>query len=74
VRYSINIPNFGDFADARTVAKVATAAEAAGWDALFVWDHVVDDKQARRGQPFGDPWTLLTAAALATSWLRRARW
>jgi alkanesulfonate monooxygenase SsuD/methylene tetrahydromethanopterin reductase-like flavin-dependent oxidoreductase (luciferase family) len=70
VRYSINIPNFGDFADARTVAKVAAAAEAAGWDALFVWDHVVHDKQARRGQAFGNPWMLLTAAALATSRLR----
>jgi alkanesulfonate monooxygenase SsuD/methylene tetrahydromethanopterin reductase-like flavin-dependent oxidoreductase (luciferase family) len=70
VRYSINIPNFGDFADARTVATVAAAAEAAGWDALFVWDHVVHNKQARSGQPFGDPWMLLTAAALATSRLR----
>ncbi len=70
MRYSVNIPNFGDFADARTVARVAVAAEEAGWDALFVWDHVVHDKQDRRGQPFGDPWMLLTAAALATSRLR----
>jgi len=70
VRYSINVPNFGDFADARVVAKVAVAAEAAGWDGLFVWDHVVHDKQARRGQPFGDPWMLLTAAALSTTRLR----
>jgi alkanesulfonate monooxygenase SsuD/methylene tetrahydromethanopterin reductase-like flavin-dependent oxidoreductase (luciferase family) len=65
VRFSINIPNFGDFADARTVAAVASAAEDAGWDALFVWDHVVHDKGRRR--TFGDPWMLLTAAALATS-------
>lgn len=70
MRYSINIPNFGDFSDARTVAAVAVAAEQAGWDGLFVWDHVVHDKAARRGVPFGDPWMLLTAAALATSTLR----
>jgi alkanesulfonate monooxygenase SsuD/methylene tetrahydromethanopterin reductase-like flavin-dependent oxidoreductase (luciferase family) len=70
MRFSINIPNFGDFADPRAVATVAVAAEEAGWDALFVWDHVVHDKRARRGQPFGDPWILLTAAALATSRLR----
>lgn len=70
MRFSINVPNFGDFADARTVAKVAIAAEAAGWDGLFVWDHVVHDKRRRQGQPFGDPWMLLTAAALATSRLR----
>ena len=41
MRFSINIPNFGDFADARSVAAVASAAEQAGWDGLFVWDHVV---------------------------------
>ncbi|PZG15179.1 LLM class flavin-dependent oxidoreductase [Nonomuraea aridisoli] len=68
MRFSINIPNFGDFADARTVASVAVAAERAGWDALFVWDHLVHRKQVRR--TFGDPWMLLTAAALATSRIR----
>lgn len=67
MRFSINIPNFGDFADPRAVATVAAAAEQAGWDGLFVWDHVVHDKRAQRGKPFGDPWMLLTAAALATS-------
>lgn len=70
MRYSINIPNFGDFADPRTVAAVATAAEEAGWDALLVWDHVVHDKRLRRGQPFGDPWVLLAAAGMMTSRLR----
>jgi len=67
MRFSINIPNFGDFADAHTVVRVAKTAEEAGWDGLFVWDHVVHSKQRRRGQAFGDPWMLLTAAALATS-------
>lgn len=70
MRFSINLPNFGDFADPKTVAKVAVAAEQAGWDGLFVWDHVVHNKRERRGQPFGDPWMLLTAAALATSRLK----
>ncbi|WP_020014598.1 LLM class flavin-dependent oxidoreductase [Promicromonospora sukumoe] len=70
MRFSVNVPNFGDFADARAVATVARAAEDAGWDGLFVWDHVVHRKEARRGQPFGDPWMLLTAAALATSTIR----
>jgi len=70
MRFSINNPNIGDFADARTVAAVASAAEQAGWDALFIWDHVVHYKEKQRGKPFGDPWMLLTAAALATSRLR----
>jgi alkanesulfonate monooxygenase SsuD/methylene tetrahydromethanopterin reductase-like flavin-dependent oxidoreductase (luciferase family) len=64
MRFSINIPNFGDFADANVVAKVASEAESAGWDGLFVWDHVVHHK--RDAKSFGDPWMLLTAAALAT--------
>ncbi|GGV25705.1 luciferase-like protein [Streptomyces longisporoflavus] len=68
MRFSVNIPNFGDFADPRTVAKVAMAAEQAGWDGLFVWDHVLHRKHGDR--PFGDPWMLLTAAALATSRIR----
>ncbi|MFJ8821491.1 LLM class flavin-dependent oxidoreductase [Streptomyces sp. NPDC102467] len=70
MRFSVNIPNFGDFADAHTVARTAVAAEQAGWDGLFVWDHVVHDKREQRGKPFGDPWMLLTAAALATSRLK----
>lgn len=65
MRFSLNIPNFGDFADVRTVASVAVAAEEAGWDGLFVWDHVVHEKRLRRS--FADPWMLLTAAALATT-------
>jgi alkanesulfonate monooxygenase SsuD/methylene tetrahydromethanopterin reductase-like flavin-dependent oxidoreductase (luciferase family) len=68
MRFSVNIPNFGDFADPRAVANVAVAAEQAGWDGLFVWDHVLHRKHA--GRPFGDPWMLLTAAALATSRIR----
>ncbi|MET7290119.1 LLM class flavin-dependent oxidoreductase [Streptomyces sp. NPDC005573] len=68
MRFSVNIPNFGDFADPRNVAKVAVAAEKAGWDGLFVWDHVLHRRH--QGRPFGDPWMLLTAAALATSRIR----
>jgi hypothetical protein len=36
------------------VATVAAEAEQAGWDGLFVRDHVVHDKDKRRGQQFGD--------------------
>lgn len=70
MRSSINVPNFGDFADARAVARAAVEAEQAGWDGFFVWDHVVHDRRARAGQAFGDPWMLLTAAALATSTIK----
>jgi alkanesulfonate monooxygenase SsuD/methylene tetrahydromethanopterin reductase-like flavin-dependent oxidoreductase (luciferase family) len=68
MRFSVNIPNFGDFADPRNVATVAAAAEEAGWDGLFVWDHVLN--RYHHPRPYGDPWILLTAAALATSRIR----
>ncbi|WP_424187543.1 LLM class flavin-dependent oxidoreductase [Actinokineospora sp. G85] len=67
MRYSVNIPNFGDFADPRAVADLAAAAERAGWDGLLVWDHLRGFRQPR--PEVGDPWVLLTAAALATSTL-----
>jgi alkanesulfonate monooxygenase SsuD/methylene tetrahydromethanopterin reductase-like flavin-dependent oxidoreductase (luciferase family) len=68
MRFSVNIPCFGDFADPRAVGDLARTAEEAGWDGLFVWDHLVHGFHADR--PFGDPWMLLTAAALSTSQLR----
>jgi alkanesulfonate monooxygenase SsuD/methylene tetrahydromethanopterin reductase-like flavin-dependent oxidoreductase (luciferase family) len=68
VRYSLNVPNFGEFAAPEVFAEVARRAEEAGWDALLVWDHVVEQKDLRR--EIADPWILLTAAALATRRIR----
>jgi alkanesulfonate monooxygenase SsuD/methylene tetrahydromethanopterin reductase-like flavin-dependent oxidoreductase (luciferase family) len=68
VRYSVNVPNFGEFAAPEVFAEVARRAEEAGWDALLVWDHVVEQKDLRR--EIADPWILLTAAALATRRIR----
>jgi alkanesulfonate monooxygenase SsuD/methylene tetrahydromethanopterin reductase-like flavin-dependent oxidoreductase (luciferase family) len=68
MRYSVNVPNFGEFAAPEVFAEVARRAEDAGWDALLVWDHVVEQKNLRR--EIADPWILLTAAALATRRIR----
>jgi alkanesulfonate monooxygenase SsuD/methylene tetrahydromethanopterin reductase-like flavin-dependent oxidoreductase (luciferase family) len=68
MRFSVNIPNFGDFADPEAVAVLAQAVEHAGWDGLFVWDHVVHEKSLARD--IADPWVLLTAAAMVTSRIR----
>jgi alkanesulfonate monooxygenase SsuD/methylene tetrahydromethanopterin reductase-like flavin-dependent oxidoreductase (luciferase family) len=65
MRFSVSIPNFGDFADPEAVAVLAQAVEHAGWDGLFVWDHVVHEKRLVR--EIADPWILLTAAAMVTS-------
>lgn len=68
MRYSVDVPNFGDFAAPEVFAEVARRAEEAGWDGLLVWDHVVAEKHQRLH--IADPWILLTAAALATSRIR----
>jgi alkanesulfonate monooxygenase SsuD/methylene tetrahydromethanopterin reductase-like flavin-dependent oxidoreductase (luciferase family) len=68
MRFAVDVPNFGDFANPRVVADLARRAEEAGWDALFVWDHVTHRKELRRS--IADPWVLLTAAALATERIR----
>jgi len=68
MRFAVDVPNFGDFADPRVVADLARRAEEVGWDGLFVWDHVTHRKTLRR--QIADPWVLLTAAALATRRIR----
>ncbi|MER7457220.1 LLM class flavin-dependent oxidoreductase [Micromonospora sp. NPDC126480] len=40
-RYAVGLPNVGPFADARTLLDLAVAAEEAGWDGVFLWDHVL---------------------------------
>jgi alkanesulfonate monooxygenase SsuD/methylene tetrahydromethanopterin reductase-like flavin-dependent oxidoreductase (luciferase family) len=47
MRFAVDVPNFGDFADPRVVADLARRAEDAGWDGLFVWDHVTHRKALR---------------------------
>lgn len=66
MQHGLVLANIGSYADPRVVARVAAAAEAAGWDGVFVWDHLgfVWDG------PAGDPWILLAAAALATERVR----
>jgi alkanesulfonate monooxygenase SsuD/methylene tetrahydromethanopterin reductase-like flavin-dependent oxidoreductase (luciferase family) len=68
MRFAVDVPNLGDFADPRVVADLARRAEDAGWDGLFVWDHITHRKELRR--TIADPWVLLTAAALSTERIR----
>ena len=72
MRFAVDVPNFGDFADPRVVADLARRAE----DARLRWpvrlDHVTHREDLRR--TIADPWALLTAAALATQRIRWARW
>src|SRR5579859_2116066 len=68
MRYAINLPNFGSFGDPRVMADLAHEAEAAGWDGVFIWDHVM--WQASGNQPVSEPWVTLAAMAMATERIR----
>ncbi len=68
MRFGLDIPTTGEYADARLLARLAAEAEGAGWEGLFVWD-VLRGGQAAP-QAVLDPWIALTAIALATRHMR----
>ncbi len=63
MRYGISIPNFGTWAEPRTMVELARDAEAAGWDGFFLWDHI---RFSATPLPVQDPWILLAAIAAGT--------
>jgi alkanesulfonate monooxygenase SsuD/methylene tetrahydromethanopterin reductase-like flavin-dependent oxidoreductase (luciferase family) len=65
--HGIDVAPFGELADPRVLAELASAAEESGWDGFFVWDHIVHRSPARA---IADPWVALAAVACATSRLR----
>jgi alkanesulfonate monooxygenase SsuD/methylene tetrahydromethanopterin reductase-like flavin-dependent oxidoreductase (luciferase family) len=66
MHYGIVTANLDDYADPRLAVRLARAAEAAGWEAFFVWDHL----GFVRGVPSGDPWVILSAVATSTTHLK----
>ena len=66
MRYGVVTANLGEYADPRVAVRLARAAEAAGWDAFFVWDHL----GFVWGVPSGDPWVILSAVAASTTHLK----
>ena len=66
MRYAVEVANIGTYSDPRTVLGLAAAAEEAGWDGLFLWDHLA----FAWGPPAADPWVTLAAVAATTERLR----
>ncbi|HEX6289320.1 MAG TPA: LLM class flavin-dependent oxidoreductase [Herpetosiphonaceae bacterium] len=64
MRYAINLPNVGEYSDPQILAEIAHDAEAAGWDGVFVWDHML--VSIVPPLPATDPWIALAAIALST--------
>jgi alkanesulfonate monooxygenase SsuD/methylene tetrahydromethanopterin reductase-like flavin-dependent oxidoreductase (luciferase family) len=61
LRCGVYLPPFGPFGHPSVLVDLAVRAEAAGWDGVFLWDHVVTE-----AMPIADPWTTLGAIAQAT--------
>jgi alkanesulfonate monooxygenase SsuD/methylene tetrahydromethanopterin reductase-like flavin-dependent oxidoreductase (luciferase family) len=62
LRYAVGAPNVGTFGDPMLLLDLAMAAEEAGWDGFFIWDHILyRDPQWNVTDP------VVVSAAVATS-------
>ena len=60
----VAVPNFGD--EPTGLIELGVAAEEAGFDGFFLWDHIVFSNTGD-GPPIIDPWTALAVVAARTS-------
>lgn len=67
VHCAVGLPNIGEYGDPELLVELARAAEAAGWDAAFVWDHVA---YREAGWPLADPYMTVAAIAARTERIR----
>jgi alkanesulfonate monooxygenase SsuD/methylene tetrahydromethanopterin reductase-like flavin-dependent oxidoreductase (luciferase family) len=67
LRSGLWLPLFDELADPAAVARLAVEAQDAGWDGIFVWDHVRWREPIR---DVADPWITLAAVAAATETIR----
>lgn len=67
MRSALFLAPFDELADPHVVVGLAAEAEAAGWDGVFLWDHVRWREPVR---DVADPWILLAATAAATERIR----
>src|SRR4051794_36409043 len=64
-RYGIYLSPMGPLGDPVALVDLAVRAERAGWDGVFLWDHVLNEHRA-----IVDTWTTLGAIAAATQTIR----
>ena len=67
MRFAIGIPTVREYADPALLIELARSAEDAGWDGVFLWDHLVYHDV---GDPVADAWTTLAAIAALTRSVR----
>jgi alkanesulfonate monooxygenase SsuD/methylene tetrahydromethanopterin reductase-like flavin-dependent oxidoreductase (luciferase family) len=66
-RHGLFLAPFDELSDPRVLIDLALAAEAGGWDGVFLWDHIVYRPPVRA---VSDPWVALSAIAARTERLR----
>ncbi|MHB8598262.1 MAG: LLM class flavin-dependent oxidoreductase [Ktedonobacteraceae bacterium] len=64
MKYGLDIPTAGTYADPRKLADLAAEAEEARWDGFFLWDILFAENQS--DIPVVDPWITLAAIAMRT--------
>lgn len=62
------MPLFGALADLVAFGDIAEAADEAGLDGVFVWDHVLSPVEGN--WPIADPWVALAVAATRSRRIR----
>lgn len=62
-RRALFVAPFDALADPRVIGDLAAAAETAGWDGFFVWDHL---QYGDRVSAIADVWTCCAAVAMRT--------
>jgi alkanesulfonate monooxygenase SsuD/methylene tetrahydromethanopterin reductase-like flavin-dependent oxidoreductase (luciferase family) len=68
-RCAVGVPNVGEFGDPVLLVDLAVAAEQAGWDGFFLWDHLLwRDPQWH----VADPTVVISAVAARTERIRIA--
>ena len=68
MRHALFLPPFGEFARPQAVMELAVAAEGAGWDGLFLWDHMW--RPPEDVEDVADAWITLAGVAAVTRHIR----
>ena len=68
MRHAIFVAPFAELSEPRALVDVALAAEESGWDAVFLWDHLL--RPVEETTHIGDAWISLAAIATVTTRIR----
>jgi hypothetical protein len=70
--YAVHVPNLGQYGYPLVLVSLAVEAEQAGWDGLFLWDHMLHRRMG--AEAVVDPCVTLAACAVETEQERIPIW